>query len=98
MEIGIGIHGEPGRRRVPLAPAEEIAAMLVEPIVADLPFSNGDGVIAFVNGMGGTPLIELYLMFNEVARILGRHGIRSPGRSSGRTSPRWRWPDARSRW
>jgi dihydroxyacetone kinase-like protein len=75
MEIGIGIHGEPGRRRVPLAPAKDIAEMLVEPIVADLPFSSGDGVIAFVNGMGGTPLIELYLMYNEVARILGGHGI-----------------------
>jgi dihydroxyacetone kinase-like protein len=75
MEIGIGIHGEPGRRRVPLAPAKEIAEMLVEPIVADLPFSSGDAVIAFVNGMGGTPLIELYLMYNEVARIVGAHGI-----------------------
>jgi dihydroxyacetone kinase-like protein len=75
MEIGIGIHGEPGRRRVPLAPAKDIAEMLVEPIAADLPFSSGDGVIAFVNGMGGTPLIELYLMYNEVARILGGHGI-----------------------
>jgi dihydroxyacetone kinase-like protein len=75
MEIGIGIHGEPGRRRVPLAPAKDIAEMLVEPIVADLPFSSGDGVIAFVNGMGGTPLIELYLMYNEVVRILGGHGI-----------------------
>ena len=74
MEIGIGIHGEPGRQRVPIAPAKEIAEMLVEPIVADLPFSSGDGVIAFVNGMGGTPLIELYLMYNEVARILGGHG------------------------
>jgi len=75
MEIGIGIHGEPGRRRVPLAPAREIAAMLVEPIVADLPFTSGDAVIAFVNGMGGTPLIELYLMYNEVASILSGHGV-----------------------
>ena len=75
MEIGIGIHGEPGRRRVPLAPAREIAAMLVEPIVSDLPFTNGDAVIAFVNSMGGTPLIELYLMYNEVASILSGHGV-----------------------
>ncbi|NED96235.1 dihydroxyacetone kinase subunit DhaK [Phytoactinopolyspora alkaliphila] len=75
MEIGIGIHGEPGRRRVPLAPAKEIAEMLVEPILSDLPFTSGDPVIAFVNGMGGTPLIELYLMYNEVARILGGHGV-----------------------
>jgi dihydroxyacetone kinase-like protein len=56
MEIGIGIHGEPGRRRVPLAPAREVAEMLVEPILSDLPFIQGDAVICFVNGMGGTPL------------------------------------------
>jgi dihydroxyacetone kinase-like protein len=75
MELGVGIHGEPGRERLPLAPASEIAAMLVEPILADLPFTKGDPVIAFVNGLGGTPLIELYVMFNEVNRILGRHGV-----------------------
>ncbi|HEU0213919.1 MAG TPA: dihydroxyacetone kinase subunit DhaK [Jiangellaceae bacterium] len=75
MEIGIGIHGEPGRKRVPLATAKEIAEMLVEPIVADLPFANGDAVIAFVNGMGGTPLLELYLMYNEVATLLRGHGV-----------------------
>jgi dihydroxyacetone kinase-like protein len=75
MEIGIGIHGEPGRRRLPLAPARTIAELLVEPIVSDLPFAGGDAVIAFVNGMGGTPLIELYVMYNEVASILRGHGI-----------------------
>jgi dihydroxyacetone kinase-like protein len=75
MEVGVGIHGEPGRRRVPLAPAREIADMLLEPILADLPFSRGDRVITFVNGLGGTPLIELYLMYNEVAKILSAHGI-----------------------
>jgi dihydroxyacetone kinase-like protein len=75
MELGVGIHGEPGRERVPLAPAREIAAMLVEPVLADLPFTNGEKVIAFVNGLGGTPLIELYLMFNEVNRILTGHGV-----------------------
>src|SRR6187397_3121830 len=63
MEIGIGIHGEPGRRRVPVAPAREIAAMLVEPVLADFDFTGSDGVLAFVNGMGGTPQIELYLMY-----------------------------------
>jgi len=75
MEIGIGIHGEPGRRRLPLAPARTIAELLVEPIVSDLPFAGGDAVIAFVNGMGGTPLIELYVMYNEVASILRGHGV-----------------------
>jgi dihydroxyacetone kinase-like protein len=75
MEVGVGIHGEPGRRRVPLAPAKDIAAMLVEPILADLDFTGGDGVIAFVNGLGGTPLIELYVLYNEVARILEASGV-----------------------
>ena len=70
MEIGIGIHGEPGRRRMKLASAAEIAELLVTPILEDLPFKSGDQVLAFVNGMGGTPLIELYVMFNEVAKIL----------------------------
>ncbi|WP_067695201.1 dihydroxyacetone kinase subunit DhaK [Nocardia jejuensis] len=75
MEIGIGIHGEPGRRRVPLAPAHEIAEMLLEPILSDLPFTRGDRVLCFLNGMGGTPLLELYLMFDEVRRLLLGHGV-----------------------
>ncbi|CAN5540631.1 dihydroxyacetone kinase subunit DhaK [soil metagenome] len=75
MEIGVGIHGEPGRERMAFAPAKEIAAMLVEPVLADLQAASGDSVIAFVNGMGGTPLIELYLMYNEVASILDKSGI-----------------------
>jgi len=75
MEVGIGIHGEPGRRRVPLAPAAEIAEVLVSPILGDLDFTGGDGVIAFVNGMGASPLIELYIVYNEVAAILGKAGI-----------------------
>jgi len=76
MEIGIGIHGEPGRRRVPMAPASEVAAQLVEPILADLDFTGGAGVLAFVNGMGGTPLLELYLMYQEVTALLDKAGIR----------------------
>ena len=75
MEVGIGIHGEPGRRRVPLAPAAEIAEMLLSPILGDLDFTGGDGVIAFVNGMGASPLIELYIVYNEVAVILAKAGI-----------------------
>jgi dihydroxyacetone kinase-like protein len=75
MEVGIGIHGEPGRRRVPIAPAAEIAEMLVAPILADLDFTGGDGVICFVNGMGATPLLELYVMFHEVATQLGKAGV-----------------------
>ena len=49
--------------------------MIVEPILADLPFGSGDPVIAFVNGLGGTPLIELYVMYNEVNKILSGHGV-----------------------
>jgi dihydroxyacetone kinase-like protein len=75
MEIGIGIHGEPGRERVPVASAREVAQMLVEPILDDFDFSGGDGVICFVNGMGATPLIELYVMYAEVAALLDRAGI-----------------------
>ena len=75
MELGVGIHGEPGRARLPLAPASEIASLLVEPILSDLPFARGNPVIAFVNGLGGTPLIELYVVFNEVQKILGGRGV-----------------------
>jgi dihydroxyacetone kinase-like protein len=75
MEIGIGIHGEPGRRRMPLAGAREVAELLVEPILSDLDFTGGEGVIALVNGMGATPLLELYLMYGEVAAVLTRAGV-----------------------
>ncbi|MCI0543212.1 MAG: dihydroxyacetone kinase subunit DhaK, partial [Actinobacteria bacterium] len=75
MEIGIGIHGEPGRERKPMATAAEIVAMMAGPIVDDLPFSEGDNVLAFVNSMGGTPLIELYVIYNDLARFLGERGI-----------------------
>jgi dihydroxyacetone kinase-like protein len=80
VEVGIGIHGEPGRRREKLASVDEMAEWLVSPIVSDLGLRRGDSVLAFVNGMGGTPLIELYIAFNSVARILGGQGI-SIGRS-----------------
>lgn len=75
MEIGIGIHGEPGRTRLPLAPAAAVAELLARPIIDDLPLRRGDHVLAFVNGMGGTPLIELYLMFKELTGILAGQGI-----------------------
>src|SRR4051812_17249994 len=76
LEVGIGIHGEPGRHRVPMATAHEIAAMLVDPIVTDLDFTGAGGVICFVNGMGGTPLLELYLMYAEVSALLEKAGVR----------------------
>jgi dihydroxyacetone kinase-like protein len=75
VEVGIGIHGEPGRRREKLAPIDEMAEWLVSPIISDLGLKSGDSVLAFVNGMGGTPLIELYGAFNSVNKILGGQGI-----------------------
>jgi phosphoenolpyruvate---glycerone phosphotransferase subunit DhaK len=75
MEIGIGIHGEPGRERVKLAPAAEIVERLATPILEDLPFEEGDNVLAFVNSMGGTPLIELYVVYNDLNRLLSERGI-----------------------
>jgi phosphoenolpyruvate---glycerone phosphotransferase subunit DhaK len=75
MEIGIGIHGEPGRRRVKLAPANEITEMLATPVIEDLGLKSGDQVLAFVNGMGGTPLIELYVVYNALNNILNGKNI-----------------------
>ncbi len=75
MEIGIGIHGEPGRTRMQLKTAAEITAMLATAILDDLPFQRGDEVLAFVNGMGGTPLIELYVVYNELAKICAARGV-----------------------
>ena len=75
MEIGIGIHGEPGRERKPLARAREIVDMMMGAICPDLPFRRGDKVIAMVNGMGGTPLMELYLVYHEVERACRDRGI-----------------------
>ena len=75
VEIGIGIHGEPGRFRESIGPASQIAERLMTPILEDLPFSSGDKVLAFVNGMGGTPLLELYVVYAEVAKIAQGHGL-----------------------
>jgi dihydroxyacetone kinase-like protein len=74
IEMGIGIHGEPGRSRVPLAPACDLAAAALDAIGADMPLS-GD-LLVMVNGMGGTPLLELYVLFNEVQRYLEGQGAR----------------------
>jgi phosphoenolpyruvate---glycerone phosphotransferase subunit DhaK len=75
VEIGIGIHGEPGRFRESIGPASQIAERLMTPILEDLPFSSGDKVLAFVNGMGGTPLLELYVVYAEVAKIAQERGL-----------------------
>ncbi len=75
IEIGIGIHGEPGRTRTEMKPVADIAATLTTAVLEDLPFTQGDNVLAFVNGMGGSPLIELYIVYNEIAKILAGKGI-----------------------
>jgi len=76
MEIGIGIHGEPGRERMKLEPADRIVDRLLEPVLSDLPFTSGDRVLAFVNGMGGTPQIELYIAMRRVGAALSEAGLR----------------------
>ena len=75
MEIGIGIHGEPGRERMTLEPADQITERLINPIVDDLPFGEGDRTLLFVNGMGGTPLLELYVVYRAAANLLSQRGI-----------------------
>ncbi len=67
--------GEPGRERVKVEPAAKVVERLAAPIVEDLPYSDGDQVLAFVNGMGGTPLIELYIVYNELNKYLQERGI-----------------------
>jgi dihydroxyacetone kinase-like protein len=76
MEIGIGIHGEPGRERMKLKPADEIAEMLTNAVLVDLPFKSGDEVLCMVNGMGGTPVIELYVVFRKVHEICKGKGVK----------------------
>ncbi|WP_104171133.1 dihydroxyacetone kinase subunit DhaK [Cryobacterium sp. M23] len=75
IEIGIGIHGEPGRARIKLEPADAIVDRLLGPILEDIPFVAGDKVLLFVNGMGGTPQIELYIVFRRAAEVLAEQGI-----------------------
>jgi dihydroxyacetone kinase-like protein len=75
MEFGVGIHGEPGRRREKIRPASEIVAEMAEAVLSDLDAPSGSNVLAFVNGLGGTPLIELYLIYNELTKQLAERGL-----------------------
>ncbi|ACZ19777.1 dihydroxyacetone kinase, DhaK subunit [Thermanaerovibrio acidaminovorans DSM 6589] len=74
-ELGIGIHGEPGRERRPMTQVREIVRAMGEAIVSDLPFQSGDEVLAFVNGMGGSPLMELFIVYNDLKAFLDEKGI-----------------------
>ena len=75
IEIGIGLHGEPGRERIKLEPVDRIVDRMLDPILSDLPFASGDRVAVLVNGMGGTPLIELYIALRRVGQVLEEKGI-----------------------
>jgi dihydroxyacetone kinase-like protein len=75
MEMGVGIHGEPGRRREKLANADAIVDELLEAVVTDLPFSDGDDVALMINGLGGTPISELYLIYGYAHEQLANRGI-----------------------
>ena len=76
MEMGVGIHGEPGRRRVKMADADAIADEMTTAIMGDLGDTGGAEVLLFVNGFGGTPSIELYLMYHAARRLLEKRGLR----------------------
>ena len=77
MEFGVGIHGEPGRRREKVKPAGEVVAEMADAIISDLDPPSGANLLAFVNGLGGTPLIELYLVYNELAQQLEQRGLQA---------------------
>jgi dihydroxyacetone kinase-like protein len=75
MEIGIGIHGEPGRQRAKTGNADEIVTLLLDAIVPDLPYKQGDRVALMINGLGGTPISELYLLYGVAHEQLAKRGI-----------------------
>jgi dihydroxyacetone kinase-like protein len=75
MEVGVGIHGEPGRRRAKRGSANEIVSLLLDAIVPDLPYKKGERVALMVNGLGGTPLSELYVLYGIAHNQLRQRGI-----------------------
>ena len=75
MEMGVGIHGEPGRRRVKLMPAKDIAEEMVTAIVGDLGAAAKGPCLLLINGFGGTPAMELYLMYDNVRKLAEQHGV-----------------------
>jgi dihydroxyacetone kinase-like protein len=75
MEVGVGIHGEPGRRRAKQVAANEVVSLLLEAVVPDLPFGSGDRVALMINGLGGTPISELYLLYGIAHQGLAAQGI-----------------------
>jgi dihydroxyacetone kinase-like protein len=76
MEVGIGHHGEPGIEVTDLKPADEIARLMVDIVLPDLPFNSGDEVVALVSGLGATPVMELYILYNRIEALLAAAGLR----------------------
>ena len=76
FELGIGIHGEPGRTRLKMEAADKIVERMMEPIISDLPFKSGDEVLIFVNGMGGTPVLELYVLYRKALELANKAGLK----------------------
>ncbi|MBV8932076.1 MAG: dihydroxyacetone kinase subunit DhaK [Kutzneria sp.] len=83
VELGIGIHGEPGRQRLPMEPADALVGRLVDGVADDLSLSSGDQVLLFTNGMGGTPLVELYLAHGIAERLVADRGVQVERRLVG---------------
>ncbi|MDR2772211.1 MAG: dihydroxyacetone kinase subunit DhaK [Elusimicrobiota bacterium] len=77
IEMGVGIHGEPGRERMKIKPANELVEIMLEPVLSDISLENGDEIILMLNGMGGTPLLELYILFNHAVDTAKKLGIKT---------------------
>ena len=75
MEVGVGIHGEPGRRREKIKPADALVDDVFEAVSSDLPFKSGDKVGLMINGLGGTPLSELYVLYRRAAQLCQQKGL-----------------------
>ena len=75
MELGIGVHGEPGVKRVPMMKADDIVDVLLDATVGDLKLERGENVLLYINGLGATPLCEQYIMYNRAANRLADMGI-----------------------
>jgi dihydroxyacetone kinase-like protein len=92
IEMGVGIHGEPGRERKAMASADAIVDELLEAVVSDLPYSSGDRVALMINGLGGTPISELYILYRRAHQQLADRGITSAAATSTSTARPSTWP------
>ena len=88
MEVGIGHHGEPGVEVMATRPAREMADLMLDYILPDLPFVEGDDVAVLVSGLGATPIMELYILYDRISDVLTGKGMKSSSRTSATISPR----------